>query len=307
MEPITDPRAIIKKCIELFKNGDNDSVYLVVETDEYTIHFLNNGDMKYIEENSEALFDLDGDINEFVDTFEDIFSVFLVDTLIDNTEFLHEAYIQNQDIFFGCVDKHIVKKHELLVSLENQNIRTLQINLIKELQDTLLQEKELLRLEKDKKIESVSQKELNDLIVSNVERNLKFGAFLNKTVENIIDEPYYKHCKNELSLINELYFLLEKQKRDNENEKQKLGLNDNLSNTLIKLELEIVKIKNEKIKIQIENTHKEIINERSAKSFRKLGGLFKTVNRANRDLSSGENVSFGKTRSDISYLKGLKC
>ena len=50
MFPITDPHSIIKKCVELFKNknGPDDFIYLIVETDEYIYNFLNNGDINFI-------------------------------------------------------------------------------------------------------------------------------------------------------------------------------------------------------------------------------------------------------------------
>ena len=150
MNPITEPHSIIKKCIELFKTGNTDFVYLVVELDEYTLHFLNDGSIKYFEESGEVIFELDGDINDYVDTFEDIFSVFLVNRLIDNTEFLHETYNRDQDIFFGCVDKYITAKHELLIKLENQNVIKEKMNIIEEYQTRLSHQQELLSLEKAK-------------------------------------------------------------------------------------------------------------------------------------------------------------
>ena len=300
-----DPHDIIKKCIELFrnKNGQDDFVYLVVELDEYTIHFLNNGDMKYIEENNETDFDIDGDINDFVDTFEDIFSVFLVDTLIDDTDFLHETYIQNQEIFFGCVDKYIIIKHELLVSIENQVIIKSQLNLIKEYQIRLLQEQESLIQGKAVKVPGVCQKNLNDLIVSNISRNFSFGEILDKTAKDIIDEPYYHHCKNELSLNTELYFLLEKRIISNENEKIRLGISrDDLIDEINDLVAEIDRVLTEHGLIGGRNIYKTIINEQLAESFRKIGGVCKTLDTSNRDLNK-----FGKSfLNDIIYLKRLK-
>jgi hypothetical protein len=314
MVPITDPYSIIKKCIELFKNknGNIDFVFLVVELDEYTLHFLNNGSIKYFEESGEVLLELNSNINEYIDTFEGIFSVFLVDLLIDNTEFLHETYIRDQDIFFGCVDKHIITKHELLIKLENQIIIKDRLNLIKQLQDTLAQQNELMNLEKAKKIPGLNQKELNDLIVANVSRNVpravSFGEILDETAKDIIDEPYYHHCENELSLNTELHFLLKKRKQINKIEEKSLNLySGSLEFEINALELEILRTRTEHINVAGTNLYKTGINERNEKYFKKLGGVFKTVNRANRDLFSGENVSFGKTRSDISYLKGLKC
>jgi hypothetical protein len=299
-----DPHNIIKKCIQLFrnKNGSEDFVYLVVELDEYTIHFLNNGDMKYIEENNETDFELDGDINNFVDTFEDIFSVFLIDTLIDDTEFLHETYIQNQEIFFGCVDKYIITKHELLVSIENQVIIKSQLNLIKEYQTRLLREQELLNQEKAVRVPGVSQKELNDLIVSNVSRNFSFGEILDETAKDIIDEPYYHHCENELSLNTELYFLLEKRIISNKNEKLRLGLSGDLIDETNNLVIEINRIINERAIISGTNMYKTEINEQQAETFRKISSVCKTLDTSNRDL-----YKFGKSfLNDIIYLKRLK-
>ena len=303
MEPITDPYSIIKKCIELFKNknGPTDFVFLVVELDEYTLHFLNDGSIKYFEESGETIFELNSNINEFVDTFEGIFSVFLVDLLIDNTEFLHETYIRDQDIFFGCVDKYIITKHELLIKLENQLIIKDRLNLIKQLQDTLAQQNELMNLEKIKKIPGLNQKELNDLIVANVTRNVSFGEILDETAKDILDEPYYHHCGNELSLNTELQFLLEKRKREN----GKRNLND-LNEEINTLELEVLRTRTEHMNVAGTNLYKTGINERNELYFKKLGGVFKTFNRANRDLLSNENISFGKTRSDINYLERLK-
>ena len=321
MFPITDPHSIIKKCVELFKNknGPDDFIYLIVETDEYIYNFLNNGDINFSEIfGTETVIKSNelsssNNLNEFIENIENIEKIELIKNLIYD-ELSLEVYRENGDIFFGCNEKHIKRKHELLVLIENQYIISRTLHNIKNIQDELTKKTEELNILKVIKIPDVSQKELNDLIVANVTRNVtrnvSFGEMLDKTAKDILDEPYYQHCYNESSLNTELYFLFKKRKQENEIKKKSLILYPgSLEKNIINLQEELEKINQELVIIKLQIANKKRFNKQTEESFKKLGGVFKTFNRANRDLFPKENVSFGKSRvsSDISYLKGLKC
>jgi len=170
---ISNPRDIAKSCVKLFKNDPNTAYHYImifIEPNEY-FSFLKNGSLRHVIDRQEVEILENINTSNIIDFFPTIISIYLIYHIRETNNFTVPVYSINQTMFYGCNEKRIKQKFDIIFQIKKMEIDIIKANENFELLESI--KSKMDQIEKIKELNKTlkfHQYKFNDIILKTLEQ-----------------------------------------------------------------------------------------------------------------------------------------